>query len=42
MSGKKGDMAEEVEAFAEALEKAMGCPSELSDERLSSKIADKV
>lgn len=40
MSGKRGDMAEEVEKFARALEAATGIPVELCDERLSSKMAD--
>ncbi len=40
MSGKKGDMAKEVEAFAKALEEAIAIPVELCDERLSSKMAD--
>src|ERR1700679_2331414 len=31
MSGKKGDMAKEVEAFAKALEEAIGIPVELCD-----------
>jgi len=40
MSGEKGDMARNVEAFAIALQKATGIPVELCDERLSSKLAD--
>ena len=40
MSGKKGPMAEKVEAFAKMLEDALGIPIQLVDERLSSKGAD--
>lgn len=40
MSGKKSEMAKEVEAFAKELELATGIPVELCDERLSSKMAD--
>jgi putative pre-16S rRNA nuclease len=40
MSGQRGEMAKEVEAFAKALEAAIEIPVELCDERLSSKMAD--
>ncbi len=40
MSGKKGEMAILVEAFAKTLEEALGIPILLVDERLSSKGAD--
>lgn len=40
MSGKKGEMAHEVEAFAKKLEEASKLPVHLFDERLSSKQAD--
>jgi putative Holliday junction resolvase len=40
MSGKKGPMAEKVELFAKMLGDALGIPTLLVDERLSSKGAD--
>ncbi len=40
MSGKKGTMAQKVEAFAKTVEEALGIPVLLVDERLSSKGAD--
>lgn len=40
MSGKKGAMAQTVEAFSKTLEQALGIPILLIDERLSSKGAD--
>ena len=40
MSGKKGAMAEKVEAFGKRLEEALGIPVLFIDERLSSKGAD--
>jgi putative Holliday junction resolvase len=36
LDGSRGEMAEEVERFAERLEKQLGLPVELMDERLTS------
>lgn len=41
LNGQKSDMAHLVEKFAQDLEKALGLPVLLVDERLSSKQADK-
>lgn len=40
LSGAKGEMAKEAEAFAKMLENALNIPVELIDERLTSKGAD--
>lgn len=40
MDGTRGAMAEEAERFARRLEKALGVPVELADERLTSWAAD--
>lgn len=40
MNGKKGPMAQTVEAFAKTLQEALNIPVQLVDERLSSKGAD--